>query len=262
MMFLSRRWLLSASAGQWPINISQRPQAGRRAAPLRTACESRSSDSQLSVRAQSQADHNISSKSHASVCCRFFLSFTFDFHLSCSAIPLSGSALERLISVIHASRCQRSHIAAPQTWRARLAGRGLRCGIFRAELFIARHVAFFAQHTLIPIAFCRFVLLPALSLFWSALLTSTMFDRMRTLSVKAGETMARKRHATKQCPGPALCPLKTAHAPNGPEADCEFNIGCGVCQEKVHGVLAEKKKEEKINEEIESKAAAARRSRG
>lgn len=42
--------------------------------------------------------------------------------------------------------------------------------------------------------------------------------------VNAGATMAKKREKTKQCPGPAKCPLRVAHAPNGPEADCEFNV--------------------------------------
>ena len=33
--------------------------------------------------------------------------------------------------------------------------------------------------------------------------------------------------------------------------------GCGVCQEKVAANLEERKKEEKVNEEVEAKAAAA-----
>lgn len=73
--------------------------------------------------------------------------------------------------------------------------------------------------------------------------------------------MERTRARTKQCPGPSRCPSKGDHAPNGPDADCEHNFGCGVCQEKLAKKMDEKRKEEKVNEMIEKeaveKAAAA-----
>jgi hypothetical protein len=55
----------------------------------------------------------------------------------------------------------------------------------------------------------------------------------------------------------ADCPIKGNHAPNGSDADCEHNVGCGLCTEKVTDKLSEKKKEAAIQAAIEDKAAAA-----
>lgn len=69
--------------------------------------------------------------------------------------------------------------------------------------------------------------------------------------------MGRRKDMTKQCAGPEHCPIKGHHAPNGPDADCEHNVGCGLCTEKITDKLAERKKEELVNAAIEEKAAAA-----
>eukprot|EP00479_Gromia_sphaerica_P006362 TRINITY_DN1765_c0_g1_i1.p1 TRINITY_DN1765_c0_g1~~TRINITY_DN1765_c0_g1_i1.p1 ORF type:complete len:144 (-),score=14.08 TRINITY_DN1765_c0_g1_i1:82-513(-) len=37
------------------------------------------------------------------------------------------------------------------------------------------------------------------------------------------------RDKFKQCRGRESCILKTDHAPNGSEADCEYSLGCAMC---------------------------------
>ena len=105
---------------------------------------------------------------------------------------------------------------------------------------------------------------------------------------EAHAVMKRPKSSTKQCPGIERCPLKMKHSPNGPDKDCEFNIGCkaqtrahesgggvsaahllnnsqsfdsitfplvpfflgGVCTEKLTKKIAVQKSEEKVDEEI------------
>jgi hypothetical protein len=65
------------------------------------------------------------------------------------------------------------------------------------------------------------------------------------------DRVKRPRSAFKQCTGYQTCPLKLPkHAPNGPEAECEFNVGCGACQEEVSKLQAAREKEKAIDQKV------------
>ena len=52
----------------------------------------------------------------------------------------------------------------------------------------------------------------------------------------------------KQCPGFQMCPTKAVHAPNGSEAECEFCLGCGACQEELSKLQAAREKDKLVEE--------------
>jgi len=41
-------------------------------------------------------------------------------------------------------------------------------------------------------------------------------------------------------------PCKAAHSPNGAESECEFNVGCGICQEEVTKLQSAKEKDKLV----------------
>jgi len=69
------------------------------------------------------------------------------------------------------------------------------------------------------------------------------------------EKVKRKREGFKQCPGYQMCPCKMPHAPNGAEAECEFCVGCGACQEELSKQQAAKEKEKAIDKMIDDQLA-------
>lgn len=69
--------------------------------------------------------------------------------------------------------------------------------------------------------------------------------------------MHRKKKDTPQCPGADKCPLKSAHAPNGPDANCEHNLGCAVCEEQLQKKRDERQKEAKVTAAAAAAIAAA-----
>lgn len=74
--------------------------------------------------------------------------------------------------------------------------------------------------------------------------------------VRPGAVMHRKKKDTPQCPGADKCPLKSAHAPNGPDANCEHNLGCAVCEEQLQK-RDERQKEAKVTAAAAAAIAAA-----
>jgi E3 ubiquitin-protein ligase MYCBP2 len=47
------------------------------------------------------------------------------------------------------------------------------------------------------------------------------------------QVQRRIRSKTQQCKGDASCMVKRPHGPNGPEVECEFNMGCSMCAATV-----------------------------
>jgi len=60
------------------------------------------------------------------------------------------------------------------------------------------------------------------------------------------EKVKRLRSGFKQCKGKEQCDLKVDHSPNGPEKECEFNLGCGMCTDKIRKKEAAMKKERDV----------------
>lgn len=71
---------------------------------------------------------------------------------------------------------------------------------------------------------CRFCCMPAVWFCWG---TTHFCERCH--SHKPYEKPTLPRESFPQCKGPATCPLKVAHPPNGPGTDSEFLLGCAMC---------------------------------